>query len=62
MSKEINSIPLKDAENNEERKLLGILSQQSKDIQYGKLTLDITIQAGKIVGLSIEKIKTNIKI
>jgi len=59
--KEINKIPLKEAETNKEKQLLGLIDKEAKDIQYGKIELDITINGGNIVNVAVVKIKKNIK-
>jgi hypothetical protein len=52
MIKEINGIKLKDAENNAERALLGFLSQEAIAVEYGQITLEISVQNGKITHLN----------
>jgi len=42
--------------------LLGLLAKEAEEINYGKFTLELTVSGGKVVGISIEKIKTNVKL
>jgi len=62
MPMQINKIPLREAETNSEKRLLGLLAKEAEEINYGKFTLELTVSGGKVVGISIEKIKTNVKL
>lgn len=59
--KQINKIPLKEAETNQEKQLLGLIDKDAKDIQHGKIELDLTVSGGNIVNVAVVKIKRNIK-
>jgi len=59
--KQINKMPLKEAETNQEKQLLGLVDKEAKDIQYGKIEIDLTITGGKVVNVAVVKIKKNIK-
>ena len=61
MPKQINKIPLKEAETNTEKKILGLLKLECEEINYGKLVLEISISGGNIVGLSIDRSRKTIK-
>lgn len=59
--KKINQMPLKQAETNQEKQLLGLIDKEAKDIEYGNLELDITIRGCIVVNVAVVKIKKNVK-
>lgn len=46
--KRINGVVLRDAENNEERQLLGFLHEQVQRIGYGTIVVEFTVKRGKV--------------
>lgn len=44
----INGVQLKEAESTEEKKILGIIADAAQNCEYGTITLEIQIRAGKL--------------
>lgn len=51
MPKEINDIPLRNAESNQEKQLLGFLDEMCKMIRFGKVSIEITVYNGKLTNV-----------
>lgn len=45
----MNGIELKDATSNFERKILGLIEEQRKAIEYGRVNIELVITNGKVV-------------
>lgn len=61
MSK-INDIPMMEIENRIERKWFSYLKHRAKEIDYGKLEINLTVKSGKIVNIKLNKMEENFNI
>lgn len=52
--KQINQVPLREAETREEKLILGFLNQEAERIQFGTIVLEFTVRGGRI-----DRVKSN---
>ena len=60
--KTINGVPLREAETNDERLLLGFLNQEAQRIQYGTVVCDFSVRNGKIDRIRSQEISRTFNI
>lgn len=62
MVKQINQVPLRDAETKEEKLLLGFLKQEVDRVDYGQIVLEFNVQNGKIVHIKSKEVSRTFKV
>jgi len=58
----VNNVELKNPTTNYERKILGIIEDARKDLEYGRISLEIVITNKKIVLVELESTKKTFKL
>jgi hypothetical protein len=61
MSRAINGIELKEAENNQERMILGLLADEVARVKYGRITFEVIVHGSKITGIECSMIKKSVR-
>ena len=58
----INNIPQREAKTTEERLLLGLLTQESERVQFGKIVVELGVRGGKIDRVTLTEVSRVVNI
>lgn len=62
MQKIINGIVLKEAENNFEKAILGLIEDEAKKLAYGRLTVEVIIHNSKVTHIDCYSTKRSLSV
>ena len=62
MAEKINNVPLREAETQEEKLLLGFLNQEAERVEWGKIVVEFTIQSGKVAHIKSSEISRTFQV
>lgn len=62
MAKMINGIPLKEAETNTEKAILGLINDEANKLLYGRLNIEVVIHNGKITHIDSYTTKRSLSV